>query len=54
MDGVENASTGKADVAGDVIKSELSRTVAAGSPCPPNVKVTSPAFTTMMSRVLVQ
>ena len=37
-----------------MIKSELSRTVAAGSPCPPNVKVTSPAFTTMMSSVLVQ
>ena len=54
MDGVENASTGKADVAEDVIKSELSRTVAAGSPCPPNVKVTRPAFTTMMSSVLDQ
>ena len=52
MDGVEHASTGKADVAGDVIKSELSRTVATGSPCPPNVKVTGPAFTTMMSSVL--
>ena len=48
------ASTGKADVAGDVIKSELSRTVATGSPWPPNVKVTGPAFTTMMSSVLDQ
>ena len=54
MDVVENASTGKADVAEDVIKSELSRTVATGSPCPPNVKVTRPAFTTMMSSVLDQ
>ena len=55
MDGVEHASRGKADVAEDVIKSELSRTVAAaGSPCPTNVKVTSPAFTTMMSSVLDQ
>ena len=55
MDGVEHASTGKADVAGDVIKSELSRTVAAdGTACPPNVKVTSPAFTTMMSSRLDQ
>ena len=36
-------------------KSELSRTVAAaGTGCPPNVKVTSPAFTTMMSNVLDQ
>ena len=55
MDGVEHASTGKADVAEDVIKSELSRTVAApGTACPPNVKVTSPAFTTMMSSRLDQ
>ena len=55
MDGAENASTGKADVARDVIKSELSRTVAApGTGCPPNVKVTSPAFTTMMSSRLDQ
>ena len=32
----------------------MSRTVATGSSCPPNVKVTGPAFTTMMSSVLDQ